>query len=270
MLKYLKKGIVNILTRIPLAKSMIKNRRVKRVRSYLSDINTLPLVFVYQMGKVASTSVYNSIKSQYKGPVFHAHSFDEKNQQESIQLLYNAYKIEKFRIKIISLVREPIGRNLSAFFENFKRDVGIEFRDSRYTPNELQEIFLKNYNHDIPLNWFDHNIKKNFDIDIYDYPFPESNYILIKNRNVELLLMKYNLNNEVKTKVISDFLGVKDFSIKDKNVGSTKEYADMYKKLQNIPFPEWYIDKMANSKYAQHFFVKEIHQIRTLWGEKNK
>jgi len=109
-------------------------------------------VFVYQMGKVASSTIYSSIKKQYNGLTFHGHNFREGMTDDLLKRFFHEYQNNKFEIKLISLVREPVSRNLSAFFENFKRDVGIDYKDSEYNPTDLLNIFLENYNHDIPLN----------------------------------------------------------------------------------------------------------------------
>ena len=45
-----------------------------------------------------------------------------------VRTLYGEYKKDKIPIKIISLVREPISRNISAFFQGFEKHVGLLLR----------------------------------------------------------------------------------------------------------------------------------------------
>jgi Putative capsular polysaccharide synthesis protein len=229
----------------------------------------IPPVFVYQMGKVASSSIYRSIKTEYKGLSLHAHSFTKDHVKPSVRYLYEINKKEKIPIKIISLIREPIGRNISAFYENFKRDLGINFEDNPYTTIELHKLFLKDHDHNIPLIWFDHNLLNNFNIDVYQQPFPEIGYTAYRNENVDLLLMKHNLDNKIKEEVVGEFLNIKNFKLINYNVASSKIYFDSYREFQQLPIPDWYISKMIDSKYVKHFYSSEIDDIINKWSIKN-
>ena len=211
-------------------------------------------VFVYQMGKVASTSIYKSIRKNYNGVVLHAHSFRKDNKKADIRQFYEYCLRQDSYVKIISLIREPIARNISAFFENFTRDTNSKFTNHSFS---LKELFLKNYNHNIPLIWFDNNIKKKFSIDVFNYPFPDCGFQIIKENNVELLIMKHDIINSVKESIIKEFLLIDKFTIVNKNVGSKKKYAKTYKEFKKLTLPEWYIEKMISSKYMKHFYHNE-------------
>ena len=71
-------------------------------------------VFIYQMGKVASKSVYRSLCHQYPGIVLHAHYFNPNHTDWRIRRLYHWAIVKMMPLNVISLTREPIGRNLSA------------------------------------------------------------------------------------------------------------------------------------------------------------
>lgn len=225
-------------------------------------------ILVYQMGKVASASIYTSLRACYNGLVVHTHTFSKDDENEEAKLIYDLYVRKKFKLKIVSLVREPIARNISAFFQVFERLVGMEYKKSKHTPKELQDIFLKKCNHTLPLNWFDDNIKNKFGIDVYKEPFPERNYALFQHQNVELLLMKHDLDDAIKVRVIGDFIDLKNFILKNENISASKEYKHSYKKVKNLPLPEWYIDKMLNTKYFRQFYSKESVNIRAKWSIK--
>lgn len=229
---------------------------------FAESIKSHTPIFVYQMGKVASSSIYSSIKGQYAGFVFHGHNFREGMADVQLQQLYEHYQAKKFPIKIISLVREPISRNLSAFFENFKRDVGVAYQDSDYTAQELQAIFLKNYNHDIPLIWFDTNFKTAFNIDVFEYDFPPENYIIVEKDNVSLLLMKHDIPDQTKEGIVQDFIGLPNFKLTNANVSEKKDYAAGYSEVKKLKLPKDYVDRMLSSKYAQHFYKNDIQKIK--------
>jgi len=227
-------------------------------------------IFVYQMGKVASSSIYRSLFEQYlRGNVIHGHHFRPQHYYWQVEKLYKYYDDNK-PIKIISPIREPIGRNVSAFFHNSfhnpeKKKVAFNLND---TPlGELKNIFLEYYDHEWPLNWFDNNIKKHFHIDVYEYKFPQSGYLELKKKNTELLLLKHDLKNETKEEIIKEFTGLNSFHLKSLNKGSGKKYADKYVQFKKqVRLPDWYLDKMVKSKYFQHFYTQEeINAVIAKW-----
>jgi hypothetical protein len=135
------------------------------------------------------------------------------NQQphnENVGLkLSEKIKLKSHKAKIITLVREPVGRNVSAFFQNYKRFTGSGFHDSYFEAVDLINMFFKNYNHEVPLSWFDIEIKETLDIDVYDYTFPkEKGFLAIQKGNIELLILKMEMSDAIKQKVISEFLNI--------------------------------------------------------------
>ncbi len=153
-------------------------------------------VLIYQMGKVASSSISKSLKSQYPGIVQHTHTFSENDQKWQVRHLHNWAVREQQPINIISLVREPIGRNVSAFFQTFEKRISISFKDCNFSIEEFQETFLSKYRHDIPLYWFERNIDNNFNIDVYATPFPECGFCTYTKDNIRLLVMRCELDDD--------------------------------------------------------------------------
>jgi len=137
-----------------------------------------PPVFVFQMGKVSSRSVSEPLQVIYRGAVIHDHVFEgDRMQGETRELkkyLNGPNPPEK--LYIISLVREPIVRNISTFFANFERYTGAKCESSSYDIPALKQLFLQNFPHRQPLEWFDERMKRYFDIDVYSKPFPECGY----------------------------------------------------------------------------------------------
>jgi hypothetical protein len=266
----MKKQIKLILKRTPSIKKNLKYLTEKIVsKNFERHVKNEPAVFIYQMGKVASSSTYQSLKKQYSGACIQSHSFTRNNDNIHVKFLFEILQREKLPLKIISMVREPISRNISAFFQNFERDTGVKHKANQHSVEELKDIFLRNYNHEIPLIWLDENINKNFGIDVYKSPFPEKGYDIFKNREVELLLFKHNLEDRIKEEILGDFIGITNFKLTSANVGEEKEYASTYKKFCELNLPEYYLDQMLNSKYATHFYNKKLKEIRKRWVEKS-
>jgi hypothetical protein len=227
-------------------------------------------VFVFQMGKVASSSIQYSINKYYNGYSVQAHKFSSDHHELNVRKLYQYYhSTSNQAIKIITLIREPISRNVSAFFENFKRETGKEFKQSNFTVNELKHLFLENFNHNVPLFWIDNNIKKYFKIDVYTEKFSDGGYQFYKLDNIELLLMKHDLADNTKEQLIKSYLNIKEFKLINKNIGNNKTYGFSYTAFKkNVKLPDDYLNKMRKSKYFNHFYSKEeIDDVISKWKE---
>jgi hypothetical protein len=226
-------------------------------------------VFIYQMGKVASSSVNFSLNRVYPGVVLHAHSFGPDHHEWRIRRLFERTVLEGNPLDIISLTREPIGRNISAFFENFERDTGSRYANHEFSMTELREQFLNNYDHEIPLVWFDKNIKDNFDIDVYASPFPDEGVESYRKGNIRLLVLRSEIEDNLKISAIRDFLHLPEFDLHQRNVASQKEYADEYRQfVKSVKLPSDYLTRMINSKYFNHFYDSNLaEEVRRWWAE---
>jgi len=224
---------------------------------------TIP-VFVFQMGSVASSSIYHSLNN-YPGAVGHGHDINRNKWQ--VQCLYSWSK-EGNSLNIISTIREPIGRNVSAFFQLYDKHTDSKYEESLLTLEQLKELFITNVDHDIPLTWFDKNIKDVFGIDVYASPFPPSGHISFSRKNINLLVMRFDLNDTIKQKLIGDFVNFPKYKLVRENVSSNKIYHKTYKEFTNkVKLPINYIEKMCDSKYARHFFPEnEINAIKEKWS----
>jgi hypothetical protein len=241
-------------------------------------------IVVYQMGKVGSGSITQTlIASGYNA--YHVHHLRETNiEGVKSQLLSKGFdlppelttipKIIKANIlgsatnRFITLVRDPIARNISAFFHNLQILTSIP--NSKEIPNvtELINVFLTQYGHEIPLNWFDNELKTVLGIDIYEYPFPKNNgYLEINFKNIHLLILKVEISDEAKIYALSNFLGGNPIKFRNSNIAEDKYYKNIYKRFQtNIRLPKDYIDTMLNSRYTNHFYSnEEISKFRLKW-----
>lgn len=152
--KYLEKILGSNYYKLLIEKQFFQNRNNKHP------------ILIWQMGKVGSSSVYYSLQQIFnEKPVYHIHLLSkemiEKGELYKRSLingnnsyLYNNEFRKKFKSsmrrgvkwKIISLVREPVGRNISAFFQNI--DIFLsEFdnkSESHIPESDISDIFLKN------------------------------------------------------------------------------------------------------------------------------
>jgi len=270
-----------------------------------------PPLLVYQMGKVGSKTVIESLKAlEIDRRIYHFHMLrpDRIGEYENwrkkffgsdnsrLEYVWKCQYIRKQiehgldgkKWKIITLVRDPIARNLSDFFQNIKMEqlannqqwklkgVGSEVSpvyDFEITVNnldtkELIEIFLKKYRHYDPLKWFDREFLNILDIDIYASDFRTSKgYKIYEEKEAVVLLLRLENFNDCAAEAFKEFLDIDDLALVNTNVGSKKYHAQIYEAFKNaIVFPEAYLDKIYSSKFAQQFYSQaEIEKFRAKW-----
>jgi hypothetical protein len=237
------------------------------------------------MGKVGSTSLSHSLDQHGVWPVHQVHRLDPSHLEEikkhraerglentfpavhkrGLQVHREIVKPQR-SAKFISLVRNPVDRNVSAFFYNFV-DVEEQYEDR--SPSELIAPFLEEYSHDVPLTWFQREPEVTLGIDVYDTPFSHNlGYVELQNGPFQLLVLRTELPDAQKARVVKRFLGLSEFQIRRRNTGQNKEYAETYGSFkQRIRLPESYLDRMLQSQYAQHFYsTEEIEQTYNRWS----
>ena len=236
-------------------------QRLRRMRRQFRDFHYLKWhkpILVYHMGKVGSTSVYVSLLACGVKAV----------QLSGIKPAYMREFAGKGRINIITLVREPIGRTISWFFENFDRLTGVAYDQATCDLAALSKTFLSLEKAWKPSPWFDEVMKEALGVDVYDYPFPqEQGSCVIETEDYRILILKLELNDAIKEEVISDFLNLSDFKLIRSNVTQDKAYAETYQAfIQTIRLSEAYVEGMCNDKYTRHFYGDaEIEAIRSKW-----
>lgn len=240
-------------------------------------------VLVYQMGKVGSSSVMRSLVSHGVRPVFHVHRLNpvhrEKLRKDGITES-RAYELEAVEIyrhviqqqrpaKIISLVREPVGRNVSAFFQNLDALSGQTRAGALRAPDKLKALFLDAYPHAVPLKWFDVEMQQTLGIDVYAQPFPkEQGHTVLRRGPFEVLILRAELPDPAKAGAIQHFLGVDAFDIRRENVTANKDYASVYESFkEDLVLPAAYLDMMYGAHYTRHFYTpEEIGRMRSRWS----
>ncbi|MGF1583383.1 MAG: putative capsular polysaccharide synthesis family protein [Gemmataceae bacterium] len=237
-------------------------------------LRNAPPVLIYQMGKVASSSIYKSLVSSYPGIVLRSHHFGPTVDDWKVRHLYRCFERGSLSLKVISLVREPVGRNVSAFFQCFERDTGLPYAEFDGPPESLGELFLSHYRHHLPLEWFDQHILHNFGIDVFTTPFPERGYETYMAEKVELLVMKAELEDSCKAKILREFLSgnLGEFSLITRNVSRNKDYGQLYQEFRNkVKLPMAYVQRMCDSKYFRHFYDQDVREsLLSQWVQESK
>lgn len=240
-------------------------------------------IIVYQMAKVGSTAVVVALRSAGL-PVFQVHRMDAAHlarmRKERRRLgwadqpvpahdrlgirLTRRVIARNARAAIVTLVRDPIARNLSSYFEHLDAIWRTTDAHERVSTEALIRGFHERFPHQEPLTWFDDEMLPVTGIDVYQHPFPAEGHAVLARGNVGLLVLKSELPDAVKVNVLGDFLGVPSLSIAPVNRTENKAKGSAYKRfLQALRLDRDYVETMLESRYARHFYTSaERDQFR--------
>jgi hypothetical protein len=259
--------------------------------------NCQPVV-VYTISKTGSTTLRFTLYRNGVGPVFWTHSmnrvsfspFSQQHHLQDIKLKYRRWWRDQFwsdqfwinhilehyikqdrPIKIVTSVRDWVARDISRFFERFKRwnKVSVNHYAGRF--DELQEIFFAEIReYDVNLtSWFEHEFQDVLGVNIYDQPFPhEQGYQILRHNQIEILLLRIETPDNIKEKALSEFLNTPNIKMYRTNIGAEKDYKDTYRDFkQFLKLPQDYIDSSYESSDMKHFYTAdEIAQFRSKWA----
>jgi len=284
------------------------------------------ILCVHQVGKVGSTTVAHVLQRMYPDRRVHqTHVFDEVALLKSLVAwmdhpdsprtklsdhLVSSVELRKFLGAgglvrdwwMISLVREPMGRNVSAFFQNLDRKwifrLSAEGRricervlkpsvasDAPVTPaendllvGELIELFKTRWRGGLYDRWFDRELRGVFGIDVFDRPFDrEQGYQFFQRGTTRLMLLRLEDLPRVFLPALEKWFAGSEFAAgfdrsfslerERSNDGSTKAYSDLYQSFrEKLRIDARQLDAIYSSRVARHFYSdEEIAGFRARW-----
>lgn len=259
-------------------------KKLIKVLKYIFDLYTGDQILIYQMGKVGSSTLEKSI-SKLGIKVRHIHSFGNTSNYHFYKegklreikkiILKSIYRLtlrmRRKNIKIITLMRDPISRNISTLFQELSLMLyEHEKKNNRRKQNlhTMLDEFLEEYvDSNIPLKWFDEELKYFMGIDLFNYPFDkEKGALYIKEGKIELLVLtaeKLNFNKDI----IVKFINNESFEFINSNVSNEKWYSEINKNFKDnykISFQKY--EHFYSSKTVNYFYSKEdILNFKNKW-----
>ena len=267
----------------------------ERVDAALRDHG--PPLLIYQMGKVASATLHHSLRAAPELAVFHVHRMSPANIERD-RAAYarrgitlspdNALGLALHErlcgadsdgprsgppARIVTLVREPIGRNVSAFFQNLDRFVARPDAHATLSTDELREAFVERFPHDEPLTWFDHEWGPVLGLDPWRYPQPrDRGWQHVTVGRWDLVWMRHDLPDADKLRLLQrawELPGL-DAAVEHpvvRNRAADKPYAAAYARfLAQVRLPEALVEAAYASRYATHFLpADERARLRRRW-----
>lgn len=257
-------------------------------------------IIVYQMGKVGSRTIVWSLASlNLDLSIYHVHalSYEGIKKVEEVykrnfartriihnhflQSLYLRQRLDKNQVrkryKVITLVREPISRNISKFFQclNFQMNYDLHKKIDTMKIDDIVEELKQLFNEESQfhydfMNWFDRELKSVFEIDVFSESFSSSEgYKIYETQQIQLLLLRVEDLNNCAKQAFKEFLDLDNFNLKTANTANNREYKNIYQEFFNsVKLPSSYVEKIYNSRYAKHFYSEEeIKKFKKKWQE---
>jgi hypothetical protein len=240
-------------------------------------------VVVFSMAKTGSSALFSAVGDAVPNPRFHIHLMapdtiarseasyrhTDKNARPThlwqAQYLLTRPPTPASPWLVVTAVREPVARSASEFFQSATR-LG-RLHDAATTKSGLEDFATQQ---GIPhtLRWFDTEFKKGLGVDVYQHPFdPARGYALIETPAVRVLVLRQE-SFDVAGAALREFLELsRDPEIVEENVGSNKEYSELYASVvRDVRFPKATLDRAYDSRFCSHFYSpEEIERFRRSW-----
>lgn len=257
-------------------------------------------IIVHQMGKVGSRTVRLSLRKTYDAlgipvPIYHTHALmgfeearkiilQEESQQdpasslaaleygEGVRKLINENPSQHWNI--VSLVRDPIARNISSFFHNLQEFIPnwqMRYADDTLSVDEVRALFLRNsLQFDKMDYWFEGQMKgiPAFGIDVYATPFPHDiGYKIYRGTSqASLLLIRLENLEDCAESAMQEFLGLENFVIQKTNTADEKDFATLYRAFKKLTLPVEYVERVYQTELARHFYSEmELAAFTKKW-----
>lgn len=248
------------------------------------------LVLVFTVGKVGSSAVYESFRSEggVGAPVFHIHSLNaERLEERRSYYLSSRRKSVPFhlvqgrvlselipeyrgRMFVVTLIRDPIQRELSGVFQdsfNFSDSMNLSGGEfARTIQEQMKRIVLG-----LPeVEWLDREVKGVFGVDFIREDFDVKKGFCVKEgKGARIGLARV----EGLEKCFSSFcteLFQRDvaFELLKANLGEEKFYDEAYRQAKaSVKYDSEELEVILKMPFMQKFYPDMISVIRDKWRE---
>jgi hypothetical protein len=227
------------------------------------------LTLVLTMGRVGSSATFNAIKELDGVQAVHLHHLAEESLAPLGQPLprhgADTVRVRKLLaerpdepVKVITLVRDLASRNLSAGFARLRRLAGDDRDEMRRLIDEPPVIsdVWRRLDWRMPFGWFDVEIRDQLGVDVFATPFPDAGVATSRSGRFELLVMRSDVDNGVKSAAVGALLGravdLKQGSTRTQAGGGLRPIYDAFS--ATTPWGSEEFQEMGRSRVMRHFF----------------
>ncbi|MER5703737.1 putative capsular polysaccharide synthesis family protein [Micromonospora sp. NPDC002296] len=263
---------------------------------------TAPPILIYQMGKVGSTSLWETLtRSGIPNPVYKVHYLSDHGIREGGAVfthllgvpgtLPHSDAVREVRElltdepdrpwKVVSVVRDPIARDVSSFVQL------VHFAHPELTRPTIQEdkiaraaslqFAMYSESDSYHSRWFDTEIRDMFGIDVFETPFDhEHRRLRVSRGNVDLMVLRLEDLTATLSGNLSWFLGVPPSDIPAVYASSRHPEKqapaydpDVYRRIvKRVRVPLARSRPIYESRFARHFYTDdEIGRFAAGWAE---
>jgi hypothetical protein len=251
------------------------------------DSSPLP-VLIFQMGKVGSQTLQHTLANSgipcisVHGLSYEGIDYTERTvgvtkdtrDRRSIRRLIDLGR-GRMRWKVITLVRDPVARLVSDAFQNGPRYLpdAPPLEDGVLAYGAIVDFIRRRCRGLNPFSttdfctWFDLELRKVFDFDIFSVPFTGQEYQVYRTANADILLLKLETFNQTIQPAIMELLNTTISLLVYSNVGAIKPYRRLYDLvLDTLTIPAEDLDRIYQARYVRHFYSPaQIDGFRRRW-----
>jgi Putative capsular polysaccharide synthesis protein len=238
-------------------------------------------VLVWSKGKVGSSSVCATLR-QYGFDAVQVHYLSDLNLTylmnetycdqilpdnivASLRVLHGIDRgFYKPPFRVVTLVRDPLARNVSAYFQNLQHFSGARALDAEAHVRR----FLDTYPHSVALDWFDTDLRAVTGVDFRERAFDrDRGWSVWRSERFHLLLLRTEQPDEVKLRAMSEFIGAPITHMIRDNEAVNKDYGDLYTSfMRAFAAPRAYLDYLYDSDLCAKFWRPEdVRRMKSAW-----
>ncbi|GGA78483.1 hypothetical protein GCM10011369_20470 [Neiella marina] len=231
--------------------------------------------------KTASTTVADSLQFSINGTkkkdnVIHMHSNEtclhrlfpilKENDVGIKELVELRNSVNRNKLVIFTIYREPIGRGISHFFEDLDYRHGINADSKNINKFDyLKELFLSTQ---IGYLWPRHvhwQINKYFGLDLFKSNYdPSLGYGYLEGDMADLIVINMPSLDSASS-FVKEKCNLDSFVLNDSNLSSNKWYSEVYKRLvSEIELPKEILDRVVwlEEPYLDFFFGNDSNNYK--------
>ncbi|WP_028873271.1 putative capsular polysaccharide synthesis family protein [Psychroserpens burtonensis] len=260
--------------------------RIKHVyhflkKQYYTRLGTdRDLILVYTMSKVGSSSVYYSLKQKFPYKEIHhvhflgdtwLHKFKNdhtifKNNLKTADKLFALFNKKRWNVKIITLTRDPIARDISGIFQAWQHVFDVD-DITEVTPEQILG-YLNSNDFLYAANWFETDFLEFTGLNVFNSKFDkDKGYQTYSSNNTPILVMQLEQLNAVYNEAMNVFIGTDEYVLHKENITSSRASGLLNKKIKTLfHLPLTKVETIYNSQYINTFYnPTQIENFKDRW-----
>lgn len=232
-------------------------------------------VLIHTMGKVGSMALAGAVeRAEIPGvEVFHTHRLIDHTDAGVIaersglaprRTWYVSSALERCiaeddgPVVVLTVVRDPLERNISGFFQTIERYLpdGRPINPSAPpSAAELVDLFVDRFPHQAITTWLDREIAAHFGVDPYATPFDaDAGFDIHRAGNTVVGLARHDRFPDAAEGMLRAALEADGIELIRRNTTADKHIGDLVDEFKRLlVLPEALVDELYRSRYATHF-----------------